>query len=165
MCALGWDKLARMGQALTTLALDIPGMWVQALPECRSSLGVDDGGPGLLTSHLTAGQQTPLGCLLAEVCAAAPVLERLSLMAVLPGAASNAPGCNAPAYDAGALPAAGAAPFLNGGAAAVHCHIRLPPFARLQVLRSPCQRSEEGDLEQGCCAGLWRPRGRRTLPG
>lgn len=143
VCAFGWDKLAALGRALTSLALDIPGMWFQAAPELgrrRRSPGRDDAEPGAMMSHLAAGQQTPLGGLLAEVCCAAPVLERLSLAAMLPGAASNAAGSNAPAYDAGALPAGGAAPDQGGAAPAVRCAIELPAFARLQVLRSLHQR-------------------------
>ena len=132
-----------MGRALTTLALDIPGMWFQAAPKLgrrRGSPSRVDAEAGAMMSHLTAGEQTPLGTLLAEVCGAAPGLERLSLAAMLLGAGSNAAGFNAPAYDAGALPAGGAAPDGGGAAPAVRCQVELPAFARLQVLRPFCPR-------------------------
>ena len=142
MCAFGWDKLAAVGRALTTLALDIPGMWFQAVPGLGrrgSSPSRVEVEPGAMMIHLAAGEQTPLGTLLAEVCGAAPVLERLSLAAMLPGAGSNAAGSNAPAFDAGALPAPGAAPDGGGaGPDAVRCQVELPAFARLQVLRPFC---------------------------
>ena len=80
------------------------------------------------------------------MCAAAPALERLSLAAMLPGAASNAAGSNAPAYNAGALPAAGAAPYGGDAAPAVRCQVELPAFARLQVPRSG-HRKAKGLLE------------------
>ena len=69
VCPHGWDKLAAVGRALTTLALDIPGMWLQAAPELGRRHGSPSGidaEPGAMMSNLAAGQQTPLGALLAE---------------------------------------------------------------------------------------------------
>ncbi|KAK9822162.1 hypothetical protein WJX81_002809 [Elliptochloris bilobata] len=121
-----WQPLACLGAQLTTLALDIPGMWFQML-------AVSGDEPPSLRG-MVGGEQLPLCKLLADVCAAAPALERLSLAVMLPGAASNADGAVVAALDAGMMPASDAARAEPGRRAEVCSEAALPAFARLQVL-------------------------------